>query len=103
MTANEGLALGYKRAEDAAEKAGETWREKAYDALIEFAKAYTTFTIEDVRKGNPNLPKPPDPRAWGAIARRAMKENVIEFVRFTRSPSPTVHGHMVKVWRSKII
>lgn len=103
MTAADGLALGHRRAEDAADKAGEAWREQAYDALVEFAKSYTLFAIEDVRRNNPQLPKPPDARAWGAIARRGVREGVIEYHGFERSNSPTVHGQMIRIWRSKII
>jgi hypothetical protein len=102
MTANEGLALGYKRAEDAANNAGETWRALAYAALLKFAEAYTTFSIEDVRRGNPQLPAPPDNRAWGSIARRAVREGAIEFLRYDKAKLPNVHGSTVRVWRSKL-
>lgn len=100
--ANEGLRLGHVMAEVAANNAGETWKRLAYEAFVKYAKGREFFLTEDVRAANPDLPTPPDTRAWGYIARLAKKEGVVSGQSFTRAKSRSVHGMVVTMWRSNI-
>jgi hypothetical protein len=99
---HEGLALGYEAAEAAAEHAGTKWRETAFDAFIKYAKTHEFFTTEDVRLAYPDIPFPPDTRAWGAIPRQAKKQNIIEGTGLVRANDRNVHGRFITQWRSKI-
>lgn len=99
---HEGLALGHEAAEAAADNAGLEWREAALNAFKAYAKTHEFFTTEEVRMTYPDMPTPPDTRAWGAIPRQAKRENIIEGAGWVRADSPTVHGMVVTKWRSKI-
>jgi hypothetical protein len=96
-----GLELGYEAAERAAKRAGDLWRERAWNALKHYAAAYDEFTTEAVRLASPEVGEPPDRRAWGAIARRGLKEGLIEHHGLEHSSSPGTHGRLVIRWRSK--
>jgi hypothetical protein len=100
MENNESLALGHAMAELAGDNAGEDWKEDALAAFISHARAHKFFTTEEVRLTNPDLPLPPDNRAWGAVARRAAKDGIVESVGWTRAKSRTVHGMVVTQWAS---
>lgn len=93
-----GLAKGHAQAERAAQHAGEAWREAAYRAFVNYAARGERFTTEDVREDNPQLPPPPDKRAWGHIALRAKREGVVRAVSWVRAKSETVHGMVVTQW-----
>jgi hypothetical protein len=95
---NEGLAIGHAMAEVAADNAGEDWKGVAYEAFVNHAYKHDAFTTEEVRRANPDLPSPPDTRAWGAVARRAVKEGVVRSAGWTRAKSLTVHGMVVTKW-----
>lgn len=99
---NEGLQIGHAKAEDAANNAGEAWKHLAYVAFVKHAKRHEFFLTEDVRNDNPNLPPPPDMRAWGYVARQAKKEGVVSGHSFTRAKSKSVHGMVVTMWKSNI-
>jgi hypothetical protein len=99
---NESLKIGHKMADIAAEHAGEDWQDIAYDAFVAHARKHDKFTVEDVRHANPDLPAPPDARAWGAIPRRGMKDGIVTCLGWTRAKSLTVHGMVVSLWGSNI-
>jgi hypothetical protein len=99
---NEGLRIGHAMAEIAANNAGETWKRMAYEAFVKHAKSHEFFLTEDVRNNNPDLPMPPDTRAWGYIARLAKKEKIVSGHLFTRAKSRSVHGMVVTMWKSNI-
>jgi hypothetical protein len=99
---NEGLKIGHDMAELAAEKCGDDWKESAYDAFVEYAKSHTFFTTEDVRKSRPDIFMIGDNRAWGSIARRAAKNEIVEHAGVARAKSLAVHGVMITKWRSLI-
>lgn len=101
-TTHEGLALGHASAEIAAAHAGSEWVRIALEAFLNFAKTHQTFTTEQVRQAFPNLPLPPDKRAWGGVARRAKVEGIAEPIDWVRADSHTVHGMVVTLWRSKV-
>lgn len=102
VATHEGLAIGHKRANEAAEHAGGEWLELAIDAFKNHAINHKQFTTEEVRLAHPNLPEPPDKRAWGAIPRIAKKEGFISAKGWTRANSHTVHGMVVTLWESRI-
>jgi hypothetical protein len=101
MTSN-GLKLGHKMAEMAGDHAGEAWKNIAYNAFVDYAKKNSKFTTEDVRKANPQLPSPPDGRAWGVIPRRGVKDGIVTCLGWTRAKDLTVHGRAVSLWESNI-
>lgn len=102
MSTEEGVALGHAMAELAGNNAGKNWKQLAYNAFVDHAFAHDTFTTEDVRRANPDLPLPPDNRAWGAIARRAVGQNIITPLGWTRAKNRNVHGRAVVHWKSNI-
>ena len=102
MTTHEGLSIGHKRANDAAEHAGDEWLELALEAFKNYATNHKRFTTEEVRLAHPNLPEPPDKRAWGAVPRIAKKDGLISAQGWTRANSNTVHGMVVTMWESRI-
>ena len=98
MTNHEGLTIGHAMAEVAADNAGNFWKEEAFEAFRQYARNNDEFTTEDVRRANPDLPAPPDDRAWGHIARRAKREGIVKAVGWVRANSRTVHGMVVTKW-----
>lgn len=99
---NQGLLFGHKMADLAGQNAGDDWMSLAVDAVRRFALNNQSFTTEQVRISNPELPVPPDKRAWGAVVRFAKKEGLIEPSGWVRAESLTVHGMVVTKWSSKI-
>lgn len=105
MYKNEGLDLGHTMANVAADNADiqhDFWRAQAYMMFIAHAKKNRFFTTEDVRNENPDMPEPPDNRAWGAVALQAKKDNCIRAQGFVRSKNLSVHGSIVTHWMSLI-
>jgi hypothetical protein len=99
---HEGLALGHAAAEEAADHAGEDWKELAYSAFTRHAETNATFITENVRDANKQIPDPPDNRAWGAVALRAKRERIVEADGHSRATHLRVHGNTVTLWRSLI-
>jgi len=99
---HEGLALGHARADDAAMHAGDSWVSMATEAFRSHAIANKLFTTEEVRQAFPDLPKPPDTRAWGAVPRLAQKEGLVVPHGWVRASSRLVHGRYVCLWESRI-
>jgi hypothetical protein len=102
MGLNESVELGHAMAELSANKAGDEWREEAYAAFCQYAKAHPYFTNEEVRAANPDLVAPFDERAWGAIALRAKRQDIVVSHSWVRARSQTVHGSIITQWESKI-
>lgn len=102
MTTHEGLEIGHAMAELAGDNAGEAWKQLAYDAFVAHANTHSEFTTEDVRRANPDLPTPPDNRAWGAITRRGLRDGIITSLGWTRAKNRNVHGRAVVFWKSTL-
>jgi hypothetical protein len=102
MTEHQGLAIGHAMAEVAAVNAGNEWVAIALDAVRKHAMTNKYFTTEQVRAAYVDLPEPPDRRAWGAVARKAQKEGLIQSHGWVRAQSLTVHGMVVTMWESKV-
>jgi hypothetical protein len=99
---NEGLKIGHDMAEIAADNAGDHWKEEAYDAFVNYAKYNKYFTTEEVRASRPDIILNGDKRAWGAVAKRAHKNDIVDSAGWTRANSLTVHGMVVTKWKSNI-
>lgn len=81
-----------------AESSGPQWQQTAFACLEAFiASNDAPFMIEDVRLANPDLPAPHDNRAWGAVARRAIKHGLIQRVGF--APAKTSHCSAKPLWQ----
>ena len=94
-----GHEIGIQLADLAADKAGDEWKAAAYDAIVNHAKYYNQFTIEDVRNANLDLPTPPTERAWGGVTIKAKKDKVISKAGTTS----VQNGRMIAVlWSSNI-
>jgi hypothetical protein len=94
-----GLELGHAKAQQAADHAGEEWKDLAYSAFTAFAQENRLFTTEDVRKANLDLPLPPDGRAWGQVALRASRAGIVKSVGTRRVESS--HGMFKTLWETQ--
>lgn len=94
---------GHRLAELCAGKAGECWQDAAYSAFLTVAREHATFTTGFVRRWfrERNGPAPHDNRAWGAIARRAVRSRVIKHTG--RWEATGSHHRPDAVWRSMIV
>lgn len=97
-----GLQIGHAMAKVAADHAGEDWKELAYASFKEFARLNYEFTTEQVREASLHVPPPPDKRAWGFIARQAVKDEIVQPIGFIRTENRMAHGRHVTLWRSII-
>lgn len=97
-----GTEIGHARAKQAADHAGDKWKRTAYEAFLAFAETHRSFKTEDVRNAHPEIPPPPDKRAWGAIALMARRNQVISSGGPVKAESPMVHGMYVTLWISQI-
>lgn len=102
MNTNEGLTLGIQKAEMAGNKAGDVWKQNAYNAFVEYAKSHDVFTVEQVRSAATDVPLPPDQRAWGVIVMQAKKQKVVRNIGWTRSVEKNKHGIPVALWESLV-
>lgn len=94
---------GAQRAADHADRVhGGEFTVKALAAIRAYAWSHERFTVEDVREElGEHVPTPPDPRAWGAVIRKAVREGgICEKIGVTNSTSKTQHGGYVSVYKS---
>ncbi len=100
---DEGVAEGLRLAKLSADKAGDEWKAAAYQAFIAYAKTHKYFTTEDVRQSLKDAPQPQDLRAWGHIARAALRNGVMVHHDFVRPKSRTVNGRYINLWQSTLL
>lgn len=94
---------GIKQAIDHAEEVIPTWGEQAYKFFYNYAEKNRVFMTEDVRMASEGIiEEPPSKRAWGAIVRKAKKNNIIEFSGFGKVSNPKAHQATASAWQSKI-
>ena len=95
---------GARRAVDHADHEEEGWSERAFQLLRNYAVSHYTFMTEDVREWahRIGLPKPPDPRAWGAVTLRAAKAGLIVVECYRKTRIPPAHATPRPVWRSLV-
>lgn len=93
-----------KQAADHADAVVAEWTNSAYDHLVRYARENRYFKTEDVRLAahKAGLPKPPDARAWGAVMRRAVAQNVVTKLGFGVSTEPQAHMRPAAVWQSTV-
>ncbi len=92
--------LGIERSADHAEREHEGWKKLALERFIAYAKTHEEFITEDVRAANADIPEPPDRRAWGHIARAALKAGHIVKAGYREAKDPKVHCSINTLWRS---
>lgn len=76
-------AIAAQACADAADRRDPHWSKMAYGAFVAYARIHAgqQFTTEDVRlAAAKSVPPPPDGRAWGAIAMRAKREEIVKAV-----------------------
>lgn len=81
------------------------WNDRAFAMLQRYAAMHREFMTEDARcwaHAN-GLPMPPDKRAWGSIATRAIRDKIIVRDRFELTRIPPAHATPRPVWRSRIL
>ena len=105
ILAQQGRALrdvGIEQAAEHAERVEPDWKDTAYDAFCAVARKHGEFTTEQARKLSRHVPDPPDKRAWGHVAQRAVKAGIIERAGYVAADDPKVHRNVVTLWRSRI-
>lgn len=98
----EGLALAQAGGEAAAAAAGHAWFEHAYDAFVRFAHKHKVFTTEDARIYAHNyagVPVPPDARAWGPVANKAMRDGLVSKVGHSSGILKQCHAGTKTLWK----
>lgn len=89
-----------KGMERAADHAGDEWKKLAAEAFRQYARTHAEFRTEQVRDANPDIPEPPDKRAWGSIAVAAAKAGLVRSGGTVKAHSRTVHRMSVTLWIS---
>lgn len=80
--------------------APEKWKETALQLVHRLARIKDTLTTDDLWE---LLDHPPEPRAMGAIMRRASKNGWIQPTNMiVNSKRPQCHARALRVWRSQI-
>lgn len=92
--------LGMQAAVDHAERVVPRWKDLALLAFTKYAMTHAMFTTEQVRLASTEVPSPPDKRAWGAVARQATRDRIVERQGFVQAKSPTVHCMYVTLYQS---
>jgi len=95
---NSGRKLGHEGAQRAADHAGAQWQAEAWLAFCTYVVGHKQFTMEAVRLASPQVPSPPDNRAWGVIALRAKRAGMIRRVRFVEAQNPNCHAANIVLW-----
>lgn len=88
------------------ENAGEDWQVAALNLIRRWrarsAKPGKLYAFEDIKKWvvDHGLEPPPHCNAWGAIAKEAVKERIIEPTGLFRlAKSPVAHSRVVRLYR----
>lgn len=106
MSSNEARVArdhGIQTAGEHADRISPDWQERAYLALVDFARRTPSFTVEQLRAAVADtLEEPPSLRAWGGIVRRAAHARIVEKMGYVEAEAENVHCNLVTVWRSCI-
>jgi hypothetical protein len=96
---------GLQQAEDNANKKQDGWVDHAYSFFLQwlFKKPVGfEFMLEDVRVAATSiatLQKPPSERAWGGIARRALRDKLIIHAGHGKTKNKLAHGTPASIWK----
>lgn len=83
--------------------ANERWKAAAIEAVTYVALLNEEFIVDAVWQRLGTLPEPAEPRAMGAVMRRAVRDNLIEGTdRYRPSSRTTAHRNPRRIWRSLI-
>lgn len=91
---------GIARAGAHADRASRGWIADALERFKVYSYTHQYFTTEAVRESFPAFTRPPDARAWGAVAARAVRAGLVVRDGYETAKSPTVHRMIVTRWRS---
>jgi hypothetical protein len=81
--------------------ADEEWKDIAYATVCHVAQRLAHFTTDDVKAALPADATTHEPRAWGAIMRRAARDGVCRATDGWRtSDNPVCHARPMRVWAS---
>lgn len=78
---------GIRRAGKRAESSITGWIQTAATAIRRYAENHGEFLVEQVIKAYPEIPEPPDGRAWGAATRLAVRRGWIRKVGYAPANS----------------
>ena len=94
-------SLGAERAADHADRKELLWSDRAYEIFMAVAMRGHAFQTEDARNAADalGLPKPPDTRAWGAVALRAIRAGRIKRVGYAPVSNAQSHSGPKSVWQ----
>jgi hypothetical protein len=77
------------------------WKKAALDAVSWVAANNEEFIVDAVWQRLGTLPEPSEPRAMGAVMRRAVKQGLIKGTdRYLPSSRTTAHRNPRRIWRS---
>ncbi len=93
LVRDEGMAQALAHAQEV----DESWPERAFRHLIDYAEVNACFISHDVTEG---LPSPTDDRSWGPIFVRAARTGIIKRVGF--GVSHRRHASPTPLWESCI-
>lgn len=95
---------GMIRAVEHADRVEPEWSERASSLLRDYAQFNPEFMTESLRvwAHRMGLPLPPDPRAWGAVVNKAVRDGLIVRDRYEMTKIPPAHATPRPVWRSCI-
>lgn len=104
QTARESAVDGMNRAAQHADDVELDWTERAFRAFSRHAAKNAEFMTEDARIAayQDGLPYPPDERAWGSVATRAVREGVVKRDRYGQTRQRPANAHPQPIWRSLI-
>lgn len=86
--------------------AGERWIDRALEVVRICAVKYPDFTSDDVHRiaADLDLPKPPDPRAWGPVMMNARRNGWISKTgHYRESTRPVCHAAPKPVYQSHLV
>lgn len=103
-TAAELATDGMQRAVDHADEVEQGWSDMAYAMLEQYAFCHFELMIEEARAWaeENGLSAPPTARAWGSIALRASREELLVKTGYRKTKNPLAHSALATVWRSQI-
>ena len=90
---------GIQQSLDSANSVIKNWSDIAYGFLLGYADSHKEFMIEDIRNASGGfVPEPPSKRAWGGIAVRAVKNNIIQRKGFQSVKNIKAHKTPATLW-----
>lgn len=90
---------GIAVAVDHADAVVDNWSRLAYAFLERYCRSHREFMIEDVRKASIGIvPEPPSFRAWGSVATKAARNNLVSRSGYRNVTNSRAHRTPATVW-----